>query len=134
MLIVSAFFWCFYWYAFLSNLDELFLSHINEIEGILFFGVGGLFVFILGPYGTLVEYSYKILISKDRVIVSKYFGLVKKNYSYDEFEKAKFLVKNRVKVTIIFHDSFSIKVNSLASNFLYLDKFIEEQKGQSKNK
>lgn len=78
-----------------------------------------------GPIGVIVS-SWNMQIQDQTLKVSKFFGIIRRDYSLGNIRKASLIPSNRRKLAVIeikFDDGISIKADSWTSNFKSLWEF-----------
>jgi hypothetical protein len=121
----SVLFWILFWAACFTSSRSFITWPIESFFDVIYLFLF-CFAFFLGPYATIVAFSYKIAIDEEDLYISKYFGITKRRYPLSVLKKAHISFKKNGELKIRFPDNFSISIISFSSNYNLFVKMLSD--------
>lgn len=120
----SLVFWVMGWLCLYFTGTDMY-SYADNFLSHLFFILLFVLLFFGGPLSAIFLYSWKIEIKDNNLIAEKFWGRIRKEYSFDEDFKKRIELKSNGSIKIKFDDKITLTVDALAVGYRKLKQYLE---------
>lgn len=113
---VSIFAWLMGWMSIYFAFDDM-LAYADDLMSIIFCVCAFFILSLAGPFSTIFVCSWKIEVKGNVLIVLKLFGLIRKNYTFDDIISEKVIMKSKGTIRIKFNDGLSLQIDPLSIGY-----------------